>query len=247
MHIRVTGRRYVLERSIYLPAQKDAEGKVIKPAVRSSKFLGSVELGKPMVAVPKELLAKLTEEETAQLAEKLKPNAPMDETTRALFWLPRYSADIPLLLKTLEGEKHPQVEEMRDRVKANLTPLFPPVAAPTRADENGVPGFVLDLCDALRELPEVLKQRLEETSDADREKVRVALRGAMTGALQDAWDAGFKGCQDLGLRTRKSGARTPASARKTAKAFATELASMPEVGRDTELSRTGYSPQHSTH
>lgn len=61
-----------------MPAQKDEQGKVIKPAVRSTKYLGSIYSWTRFKHVPEKVLVELNAEERSELQKALAKNEPKD-------------------------------------------------------------------------------------------------------------------------------------------------------------------------
>ncbi len=76
MYLRKRNSNLSIERAIYEPAQKDALGNVIKPAVRTTRYIGSISAYSSFSRVPAELLQQLTESEVFELKEALKGNEP---------------------------------------------------------------------------------------------------------------------------------------------------------------------------
>lgn len=76
MYLRKRKSNLSIERAVYEPAQKDSLGNVIKPAVRSTLYLGSIPSFTSFNNVPKELLQQLTEAERLELRDALKANEP---------------------------------------------------------------------------------------------------------------------------------------------------------------------------
>lgn len=76
MYLRKRKFNLSIERATYEPAKKDALGNIVKPAVRSTRYIGSLPSFAPFSDVPKELLQQLTEVEKQELKEALKKNEP---------------------------------------------------------------------------------------------------------------------------------------------------------------------------
>ena len=78
MYLRERNSNISIEKAIYLPAQKDEHGTVIKPAVRTTKYLGSIHTWTRFSGVPAELLEELTAEEQSELRQALAKNEPRE-------------------------------------------------------------------------------------------------------------------------------------------------------------------------
>jgi hypothetical protein len=65
-----------LERAVYKPAVKDAEGIIITHPVRTTEYLGSVKSHSRFEDVSNSLLQKLSDEEKLELKDALKDNEP---------------------------------------------------------------------------------------------------------------------------------------------------------------------------
>lgn len=76
MFIRRRKENWSLERAVYKPAVKDAQGNIIKHPVRTTEYLGSVNSYSLFAYVKVDLLQKLSEEEKAELRDALKKNEP---------------------------------------------------------------------------------------------------------------------------------------------------------------------------
>ena len=76
MYLRTRNTNLSIERAIYEPATKDATGEILKPAVRTTLYIGSVKTYTPYAAVPSEILDKLTDDENAELKRALIANEP---------------------------------------------------------------------------------------------------------------------------------------------------------------------------
>lgn len=89
MFIRIRKSNLSLERAIYKPAEKDADGKIMVQAVRTTEYLGSMNAHEQYWRTPSELLAKLDEAEKAELKEALKGNESKPD-----FWLSRLPGNL---------------------------------------------------------------------------------------------------------------------------------------------------------
>ena len=87
MFIRKRKSNLSLERAIYKPAQKDAQGNVIQLAVRTTEYLGSVSAGGRFAEVSSTLLEKLTDVEKNELRSALAANEISPD-----FWLSQLDA-----------------------------------------------------------------------------------------------------------------------------------------------------------
>ncbi len=77
-----------LERAIYKPAEKDADGKIVVHPVRTTEYVGSISKHIRFANVPADLLAKLDDDEKTVLRLALEDNEPKPD-----YWLanlPRY-------------------------------------------------------------------------------------------------------------------------------------------------------------
>lgn len=68
-----------MERAIYRPAIKDANGTTVTHAVRTTEYIGSVKESARFAHLPDELIEKLSEEEKVELREALKCNEPSED------------------------------------------------------------------------------------------------------------------------------------------------------------------------
>lgn len=68
-----------MERAIYRPAIKDANGTTVTHAVRTTEYIGSVKESVRFAHLPDELTEKLSEEEKVELREALKCNEPSED------------------------------------------------------------------------------------------------------------------------------------------------------------------------
>lgn len=99
MFIRPRNLNLSLERPVYEPAKKSADGKLTSLPRRSTQYLGSIKSYLRFSQVPPDLLAKLTPDECEQLRAALLPNEPRGD--EALTRLPRELAQAAQELKTL--------------------------------------------------------------------------------------------------------------------------------------------------
>lgn len=76
MYLRIRNSNLSIERAVYEPAVKDSQGNVIKPAVRSTLYIGSFRASRPFGRVPQEILQQLSDIEKQELKEALKENEP---------------------------------------------------------------------------------------------------------------------------------------------------------------------------
>lgn len=76
MFIRRRKENWSLERAVYKPAVKDAQGNIITHPVRTTEYVGSVKSYSRFAYVKVDLLQKLSEEEKAALRDALKENEP---------------------------------------------------------------------------------------------------------------------------------------------------------------------------
>jgi hypothetical protein len=78
MYLRERNSNISIEKAIYLPAQKNEQGAVVKPAVRSTKYLGSIHRWTRFNNVPRKILDELSAEEHSELQKALAKNEPKD-------------------------------------------------------------------------------------------------------------------------------------------------------------------------
>lgn len=81
MYLRRRNLNLSIERAIYEPAKKDANGNVCKPAVRTTHYVGSIKTYARFCEVPSEVISQLSEEERAELQEVLRCNEPKPFTS----------------------------------------------------------------------------------------------------------------------------------------------------------------------
>ena len=89
MFIRKRNANLSLERAIYKPAVKDAQGTIITHPVRTTDYVGSVKSYTCFANVSPVLLEKLSDEEKTELREALKENEPKSD-----YWLDRLANSI---------------------------------------------------------------------------------------------------------------------------------------------------------
>lgn len=82
MFIRKRNSNWSLERAVYKPAVKDAQGTIITHPVRTTEYVGSVKGYGRFAHVPGALLERLSEEEKGELREALRGNEPQPD-----YWL----------------------------------------------------------------------------------------------------------------------------------------------------------------
>jgi hypothetical protein len=87
MFLRKRKSNLSLERAVYRPAQKDADGKIIVHPVRTTEYLGSMNAYSTYACAPVDLLARLDDSEKTELKEFLKVNEP--KIDRWLVGLPK--------------------------------------------------------------------------------------------------------------------------------------------------------------
>lgn len=87
MFLRKRKSNLSIERAIYRPAQKDADGNIVVHPVRTTEYLGSMNAYATYTDAPIDLLAKLDDSEKAELKEFLKVNEP--KVDRWLVGLPK--------------------------------------------------------------------------------------------------------------------------------------------------------------
>jgi hypothetical protein len=78
MYLRERKTNISIERAIYLPVQRDEKRTVVKAAVRSTKYIGSIHTWTRFDGVPRKILDELTEEEKSELRRALAKNEPRD-------------------------------------------------------------------------------------------------------------------------------------------------------------------------
>ncbi len=78
MYLRERKSNVSIEKAIYVPAQKNEQGVVIKPAVRSTKYLGSIYSWTRFKHVPEKVLVELNAEEISELQYALAKNEPKE-------------------------------------------------------------------------------------------------------------------------------------------------------------------------
>lgn len=106
-----------LERPLYQPAVKDAQGKLLKLPKRSTLYLGSVKAHARFRDVPEELLDKLTDEEREQLRKALQPNEPRPD--QSLSVLPYSLNRATDELRSLAADKSPEnIEQLKLKLRA---------------------------------------------------------------------------------------------------------------------------------
>lgn len=84
MFIRKRNTNISLERAVYKPAVKDAQGAIIAHPVRTTDYIGSVKSYTCFASVSPVLLEKLSDEEKTELRKALKENE-----TKPDYWLER--------------------------------------------------------------------------------------------------------------------------------------------------------------
>jgi hypothetical protein len=88
MFLRKRKSNLSLERAVYKPAEKDAEGKILVHPVRTTEYLGSINAYTQYANVPDALLVKLNDAEKTELKDALNSNEPKSDLW--LGTLPRY-------------------------------------------------------------------------------------------------------------------------------------------------------------
>lgn len=78
MYLRERKSNISIEKAIYIPAQKNEHGAVVKPAVRSTKYIGSIYSWTRFKNVPQKILLELTAEELSELQNALAGNEPKE-------------------------------------------------------------------------------------------------------------------------------------------------------------------------
>lgn len=81
MYLRRRNLNLSIERAIYEPAKRDAHGNICKPAVRTTRYVGSIKSYARFCEVPSEVISQLSEEERAELQEVLRCNEPKPFTS----------------------------------------------------------------------------------------------------------------------------------------------------------------------
>lgn len=76
MYLRRRNLNLSIERAIYEPAKKDANGNVCKPAVRTTRYVGSIKSYARFCDVPSEVISQLSDDERTELQEVLRCNEP---------------------------------------------------------------------------------------------------------------------------------------------------------------------------
>ena len=74
MFFRLRKSNLSLERAVYKPAEKDAQGNILVHAVRTTEYVGSISAYTVFSNISRDLLAKLDADEQAELKENLQKN-----------------------------------------------------------------------------------------------------------------------------------------------------------------------------
>jgi len=82
MYLRVRNLNLSIERAVYETAVRDENGQELKPAVRSTLYIGSINTSCPYAAVPDVILERMTDAEKSELKSALIKNEPNPQ-----FWL----------------------------------------------------------------------------------------------------------------------------------------------------------------
>jgi hypothetical protein len=117
MYLRKRNSNLSIERAVYEPAIKDEQGAIIKAAVRTTAYIGSIGVHERYRAVPDKILERLSEEEKEELRKALATNEPDPH-----FWLDELPGYMGLAARQLrdnsKGLANPEEKKsMEARVK----------------------------------------------------------------------------------------------------------------------------------
>lgn len=120
MFIRKRNANLSLERAIYKPAVKDAQGTIITHPVRTTDYVGSVNLYTRFDNVPGDLLEKLSDDEKAELREALKENEPRPDLwlSQLAFVIRRAAGEIKTCVDSIDGSEGVKKKELEVTMKA---------------------------------------------------------------------------------------------------------------------------------
>ena len=91
MYLRVRNLNLSIERAVYEPAVRDENGQELKPAVRSTHYLGSISTNCAYRSVPAAILERMTDGEKSELKTALIKNEPNPQ-----FWLDSIARNLEL-------------------------------------------------------------------------------------------------------------------------------------------------------
>lgn len=120
MFIRKRNANLSLERAVYRPAVKDAQGTILTHPVRTTDYIGSVRSYTRFASVPGDLLEKLSGEERAELQEALKENEPRRDLwlSQLAFIIGHAASEIKTCVDSIGGSEGVKKKELEVTMKA---------------------------------------------------------------------------------------------------------------------------------